>query len=47
MTEPRAAARSVPSATSVVVPLPPSAATLRDELRQIRALLEPIDGRKV
>ena len=47
LVEPRAAARSASSATSVVVPLPPSPATLRDELRQIRALLDPADDRKV
>ena len=38
--EPRAAARSVPSVTSVAVGPPPTAVTLRDELLKIRALLE-------
>jgi len=47
LVEPRAAARSAPSATSVVVSLPPSPATLRDELQQIRALLDPPQGREV
>ena len=39
--EPRAAARSAQSATSVAVPVPPSPTTLRDELEQIRGLLKP------
>ena len=47
LVEPRAAARSVPSATSVVVPMPPSPTMLRDELEKIRALLEPPEHRKV
>ena len=41
LVEPRAAARSTPSATSVVVPLPPSPAMLREELSRIRELLDP------
>jgi len=45
--EPRAAARSAQSATSVAVPLPPSPTALRDELEQIRELLEPLSPRKV
>jgi len=47
LVEPRAAARSASSATSVVVSLPPSPATLRDELQQIRALLDPPADRTV
>jgi DNA-binding transcriptional MerR regulator len=47
LVEPRAAARSASSATSVVVSLPPSPATLRDELQQIRALLDPPEDRTV
>ena len=39
--EPRAAARLAQSATSVVVALPPSPDALREELEQIRQLLEP------
>ena len=39
--EPRAAARPAQSATSVAVHLPPSPAALRDELEQIRNMLEP------
>jgi DNA-binding transcriptional MerR regulator len=39
--EPRAAARSVPSATKVPASSPPTASDLRDELAQIRALLAP------
>jgi DNA-binding transcriptional MerR regulator len=45
--EPRAAARSAQSATSVAVPAPPSPTALRDELEQIRELLEPPSPRKV
>ena len=47
LVEPRAAARSASSATSVVVALPPSPSTLRDELQQIRALLGSPEDRKV
>jgi DNA-binding transcriptional MerR regulator len=47
LVEPRAAARSASSATSVVVALPPSPSTLRDELQQIRALLGLPEDRKV
>jgi DNA-binding transcriptional MerR regulator len=39
--EPRAAARPMPSATVVPVPVVPPAATLRDELLGIRDLLQP------
>jgi DNA-binding transcriptional MerR regulator len=45
--EPRAAARSAQSATSVAVPAPPSPTALRDELEQIRELLELPSPRKV
>jgi DNA-binding transcriptional MerR regulator len=45
--EPRAAARSAQSATSVTVQVPPSPTTLRDELEQIRGLLEPPSTPKV
>ena len=38
--EPRAAARPLPSATSVAVPPVPAPQALRDELRDIRDLLE-------
>jgi DNA-binding transcriptional MerR regulator len=43
--EPRAAARSVPSATTVPAPSPPTARDLRDELAGIRALLTPPPGK--
>ena len=39
--EPRAAARSLPSATAVSVPVPPAPAALREELARIRDLLDP------
>ena len=39
--EPRAAARSTPSATTMPAPMPPTASALREELAQIRALLGP------
>jgi DNA-binding transcriptional MerR regulator len=45
--EPRVAARSAQSATSVAVQLPTSPASLRDELEQIRELLEPRSPGKV
>ena len=45
--EPRVAARSAQSATSVAVLLPTSPAALRDELEQIRELLEPRSSGKV
>ncbi len=45
--EPRAAARSAPTATSVAVQTPPSPIALRDELEQIRNLLEPPSPGKV
>ena len=38
--EPRAAARPAHSATSVAVPVPPTPAALREELAQIRQLLQ-------
>ena len=41
--EPRAAARSASSATSVPAPAPPTAEALREELSEIRALLNPAD----
>ena len=45
--EPRAAARPAQSATSVAVALPPSTDALREELEQIRQLLEPPTRGKV
>ncbi len=45
--EPRAAARSAQSATSVAVALPPLPDALREELEQIRLLLEPPSRGKV
>ena len=39
--EPRAASRVMPSASTIALPPTPPAPTLRDELRQIRSLLEP------
>src|SRR5687767_3298431 len=46
--EPRAAARSAQSATTVAVSLPPSPTALREELEQIRDLLEqPPSHRKL
>ena len=45
--EPRAAARPAQSATSIAVHLPPSPSALRDELEQIRDMLEPRSDRQV